>query len=672
MKQMKSKTTVPHRRRNYHWTRGELDRLIDWHLVGFLPDRDVKEEPKITEEVRGKALATLGGKLRDDFLKNLGLELKQFSCLELTKEGQQELLDALGKRLRDDSLRVLELELKQLRRRELTEQERREVPATLVEKLRSHFLKNLGAELNHLKRSKLQGDDLDGMLFQAAERVDPSRIGNLGVICQVYPYLRASLGLHPYPKRSPNLDQLRDPRWLLRRRLENTAQEECLLRWVDLSPAIWNSSAWRECLWMRYEGGDRKAITFLRRSWRRILDDEAERLRNEVGAENVSEKHFDKGARLVGLTEYVGAAHHTLRGEYLRARVNNDLGRKHALYTPISETGYFERVATSEAHRDALSAQNQTSYIDQFCRYLNVPQGHADELIGSVLYQFLRLQTEVREHPQNSPPEMAGIKWPSRLRPERVRISEDYRLLSARFAAALEIAPRVFEEIAQAYVALRLRQFWQQRANVTMIVFWCARILEGLHLDVYKVYGKWIDFFHVQMLRPLLQAVKKGEADGGYINAALGPASRALQSDPLLKCVFHSEVFGGRDRLFVASAGKREDEQVRSVITTYAVHRLRDARKETPQIRVSELLPDDLPIQHHVRAAAQITVRSTQIRGRGHYAYVAPLITALIDDPLDVLNADSVKDTFHNHERDPEVIQLRTDLPRIAAAATRG
>jgi hypothetical protein len=261
------------------------------------------------------------------------------------------------------------------------------------------------------------------------------------------------------------------------------------------------------------------------------------------------------------------------------------------------------------------------------------------------------------------------------LNPVRLRIgkiSKDYQLLAERFATALEIEPRVFEEIAQAYAALRLRQFWHERANVSLLVFWTARILEGLRPDIYKIYGDWIDSFHVRILKPLIRESKKKQADAGYTKAALGPFAQALRSDPLLNCTFHSDLFGGRDRILVATERKRGDERVRSIITTYAVHRLRGAREEIPKIRVSELLPDDLPIQHHVRTAAQVTNRDRRIRGFSHYSYVATLVAALIDNPLDVLNADAVKDTFHNHARDPEVTQLLTDLPRIAAAATRG
>jgi len=436
------------------------------------------------------------------------------------------------------------------------------------------------------------------------------------------------------------------------------------LEWTELYEDIWTSLVWQECLEMRYARGDRKALTYLTPAVRRDLEAEAQRLKRFVSAKTVSDEQLENAAAKVGRGRFKGVAHHILRTEYLRACVKEELGSDHWLNQPISRSGFFTHVAIPGPEHTRMSAALQRSFETRFCPNLCAPPGDADALLGEVFLYLKRLETEFWQTPPQQLPDLPGVRWPAQFPSDVESPTQDFRHIVDCYTRKLNIHGPVFSLIWNAHVTLTKRRIWEKRAGVDMTVYWAARILEGLRPAVYRFYGQWIDYFHVDILRPFMRMGSKDRRNTTLQRAALDPFLHALIRDPLLNSVFHSEVLGGRDRLFSHTSYKRKDSRTRSHMIVYTVKLLRAAHPHRFETPVQAVLTDDIHLQHHVRQAARPSAREECIEGHSLYAYAAPLVAAIINDPHWMLTADNVKEIYSRHKDDLEITQLlRTDLP---------
>ena len=520
----------------------------------------------------------------------------------------------------------------------------------------------LDCELAELRRIALEREAGDRAIRDALARIVPSGV-EASERTRTEGYLRGLLGLTPSDGRvrPPLIVSVEDSK-ARRKRLSRVPQRQSLLEWTGVYRDLWNTTAWRECMRLRYRQPDPVAITLLTRSLRRQLDRAAERCRLEVGAENVALERLSEVVSAIKTEGDAGAAHRSIWIAYAKARLRGDLTRQHRLYRPISQSGLFEEIAAAEAERQGSRIGRQETYARRFCHYLSVPVGHEKALLGHVLYNLLQLEGFV-DDPSSPLPEFPGVRWPFRFKPADLRPSEDFHLISDRFAAALNINREVYSEIWQAYMVLRWRRLWEKRFSVSKSVFWASRILEGLRQDVFKSYGQWIDHFHAFALRPILVLERQGKADAALYRSLLSPFAEALTADPLLKCVFHSELFDGRDQLFSRDEKTRDDNRIRSILAAYSVRRLRDEQQQTPKIRVQDVLAPNLELSPEVQEAIQPSSRFERVEGFSHFAFVAPLITALVDQPGWFVSADNVQDHFHRYDDDPEVNDLLKNLP---------
>lgn len=476
-------------------------------------------------------------------------------------------------------------------------------------------------------------------------------------------YLAAYLGytLIRSPREAARDPVLSDQRWCW---LSTRRQQDAFLWCTDIHEDIWNDLLWQECLEMRYDRGDRKALTYLTPTVRRDLEEEARQLKQLAEGRKVSYEQLEGAAAKIGRGRFMGVAHQILRTEYLRASVEDVLGPDHWLHQPISRSGFFARIAEPGPEHSKMSQALRESFDTRFCRYLCASPCDADALMGEVLLYLKRIETVYWQTRPEQLPNLPGVRWPAQLPSHEESPTQDFRRIVDCYTRKTNICKSVFSQIWDAHVTLTTRRIWEKRAGVNQTVYWAARILEGLRPDVYRLYGQWIDYFHVDILKPFMRVNNKDRSDMATQRAALDPFLYALSRDPLLNCVFHSEVLGGRDRLFSGTGYKRRDSATHSQMIVCTVQLLRSAHRGRFARPVQRVLTEDIELQQHVRQAACPSTRDQRIGGYSLYAYAAPLVAAVVDDRHWPLTADNVKEIYNRHKDDPEIKQLlRTYLP---------
>jgi hypothetical protein len=575
------------RRRNYRWTDAEIDQLVEWHALNFVP-------------------ATPRGTLK-----------------ALSQQRQRTLMKDLAKHLSDGTIGKIKREAESLRRR---------MPTI---------------------------EDLPPKMLDAAERSLPDE-SNFTMVVNACAFLAASLGyaVESPPRNASRRMSIADRRWFW---LSVQRQKDMFLEWTELYEDVWNSPAWRECMQMRYGKKDRKTLMYLSPSDRRGLKAEAERLKRDIGPDLVSNDQLNSAAAKIGRGKFMGAVHHILRKEYVRVRVLGKIEQDHWLNKPISKSGFFERVAEPEPDTSKMHEALQDSFELRFCRYLCAPSDSADALLGEVLYSLVRLDSGLWQRPLVQPPELPGVVWPSQLSPRVEEPTHDFALIAHCLTKKLKLRSTTFDLIWSTYITLTMRRFWEKRASVSMMIYWAARILEGLRPDVYRFYGKWIDFFHVNILRPFMKITPDSRNDFAVQRSALEPFLHALIRDPLLNSVFHSEVLDGRKRLFPRQEPRRKDNRIRMQMIVCTVQFLHAIHPHQFEESIQDLLDENISIQKHVRYASQPSARHLRTGGRSLYAYASPLVAAMFDDPHWLLTADTVKEIYHRHKDDPEVELLLRD-----------
>lgn len=580
------------RRRNYQWSLDEIDQLIEWGALNFVP-------------------ATPRGTLK-----------------ELSQQRQRTLMRDFANRLPDRAVSELKWKAEGLRCR---------MPTI---------------------------EDLPPKMLDAAVRSLPHD-SNFVVVVDACTFLAASLG---YAIENPPRDASRRMSVVDRRRfwLSVKRQKDLFLEWTEIYEDVWNSTTWRKCMEMRYGKKDRKAFLHLSPTERRGLEAEAKRLKQDSGTEQISDEQVGEVAAKVGLGRLTGVAHQTLREDYVRACTQGGVEPDHWLNKPISMSGFFQRVAVPGLETSKMHEILQESFKLRFCRHLCASPRSADALLGEVLYHLANLDSALRQTPSVEPPELPGVIWPPHLSPGIEEPNRDFALITQCFTRKLKLSLATFDLIWSAYVTLTMRRFWEKRASVSMMVYWAARVLEGLRPDVYRFHGKWIDFFHVNILRPFMKLSSVDRCDFALQRAALEPFLYALIRDPLLNCVFHSEVLDGRSRLFPREEHRRKDNRIRMQMIVYTVECLRAIHPHQFEESIGDLLDERIPLRHHVRSATCPSQRSSRIVGRSPYAYAAPLVAAMFADPHWPLTADNVKEIYHRHKDDPEIELLleKTNVKR--------
>ncbi len=358
---------------------------------------------------------------------------------------------------------------------------------------------------------------------------------------------------------------------------------------------------------------------------------------------------------------------------YLYARVRGPIPKDHPLHQPISQTPFFRVVAARQAARTASNPNDVQSYVDQFCRYLCIPDEHSMGLVGRLTYQILRVLTDFLEQPATRPPKVTGIKWPARLQPASLKAPPAYTAIADRLAGGLAVDRGVFDEIWQAYGILSTRRLWEKRVSASLVVFWVARFLKAQRSDVYWIYRSHIEHFRRKGLHHIRRVRDCSSADDSLLKASVFPFSTWLRSDPLLNCVFHSEVFDARRRLFPRSDRRRDDNKIRSQMIAYSVRVLRTCLPDALPKKVQDVLTGDLNLPYHVENAIKPSAREgKKILGYSLFAYASGLVAAMIDDKHWILTPDNVKEIFNRYCDEEEVKNLFLDLGRGRPDSKRG
>jgi hypothetical protein len=249
--------------------------------------------------------------------------------------------------------------------------------------------------------------------------------------------------------------------------------------------------------------------------------------------------------------------------------------------------------------------------------------------------------------------------------------SDDFKVVADRISAALEIDRIVFSRLWGNWCGIKLGHFWQKRAVSKFTAYWMANILEAEHDEVFRIYSKWIERFHVDLLRPLLTARSADEI--GVRKAAIGPFHAALLDDPLLQAVLHYEVFNGKAEVTPPRwMRKRENNEPLKLIVAHACRVLSHAHPATPGVRIEAILSDVDLKDPRTRAATKPTGRSPHLGGFNHYAYVAPLVTAMINDGKTLIDRDNAKDIYRRNQSSHLLLELESEPDRFLSRVIRG
>jgi hypothetical protein len=611
-------------RRNYKWTPGEIEALVDYGILQFLPETWATKQPRLGPDRQQKLKSGLATKLDDDVCRQLDVLVDQLRKLRVTDE---------------------ELETK--------------IIGSIARLFPTHSTVYFaGAE--------------DG----EPQAAPPAEAGvqrpiDIAWLATVIEYVRVSLGLYPKAQllRSRTA-QSRDRRQWRRDRLARTSQSSCVQEWTGLYDDIWTDPTWRECMWMRYEKSSAPAIKLLPRAWRDRLNREAQRLRIDPGADRVTPDQLQAAADGQDPRTWIGFAHGVLRFDYLWAQVAGEWNSKHPLTKPVHASGLFPRVAMLRA-RDQHDPGARANYVERFCRYLTIPPGHPNELTGRLLVRLMHIESDFWQQDVGDASKGNGSDWPPKQRLEELVPSRDFRTVADRITAALAIDARVTSDIWGVWCGLKLGHFWQKRAAVKYTAYWLARLLETEHNDVFRIYSKWIECFALQILRPLLR--HKGAGRPGINKAAVGPFFEAMLEDPLLCAALHYEVLRGKSDVEPPRwTRKREDNVPLNLIVAHACEKLSQAHPETPKVSIETILPDSDLKDRCTQVAARKTDRDLAVGGYTLYAYVAPLVTAMINDEKTIVTRDQVKDIHRRHKNDPVLAELASGPDRFVARMTRG
>jgi hypothetical protein len=611
-------------RHNHKWTSKEIDALIDFGVLQFLPVSYTRKPTSLAPDKQKRLKSGLAKKLGGEICKKLDAIVVELEGLNITEE---ELEGKIGRHL----LRIFHPD----------------APAMFT------------------------APEDDSKLPEVLRQLEPLPPLDLIVLSNATHYLRVSLGRSP---RSGGLRftaaSVRDRRQLRKDQLTKASQSGRVREWTGLYDDIWNDPSWRECMWFRYEKNNPPAIDLLPTKWRTRLDREAARLRRDPGATTVTSEQVQQAADGTDPSTWIGLAIGVLRFDYLRAKIAGDLKSDHPLRKSVHESGLFTRIAILRAQY-SQDPGARSNYVERFCQYLSIPPGHPNELVGRLIMRLLKIEADYWQKEDEPAVASERSRLPRKLRPDEFATSHDFRTVADRIAAALGIDRGLISQLWGNWCGLKIGHFWQKRAASKHTAYWMAYILETEHNDVFRVYAKWVESFLVTFLRPLLGLGSASQV--GVRRAALGPFLDALLHDPLLCAVLHYEVLGGKEDVKpLPSTPKREDNLPLKLIVAHAHEVLTKAHPSTPTESIETILTDDDFVDHTTRVALHKTNRHPRMGGFCHEAYVAVLVTAMIGDGKTAIYRDQVYDIYRRIKNRALLAELEAEPDRFIARIVRG
>lgn len=289
--------------------------------------------------------------------------------------------------------------------------------ADMLKHVKPETRRLLDAELDVLRRQHLSDTTLRRHLWRIVGRC-LSREHELAEEGASFAYLSRRLGIDPL---SNEFHTVHAGKWTpkdeARRTLSEQTQHKCFREWVEIPKSLWQNVTWRECIFLHYGLPNTPLLKALTPPTREILNREADRLKADASWSTPSASETFKIIDNLPECRHMGNVWKLLANTYLRLRLLGDETEASLLLRPLEDSWLFSQMADS----GELNPKRARDFNKKdFLKYLSVPAGGKDHLVGEVVYYLLRLE-EVSGTP-SLPPIMSSLNqlWPpivtSRLR----------------------------------------------------------------------------------------------------------------------------------------------------------------------------------------------------------------------------------------------------------------
>lgn len=276
--------------------------------------------------------------------------------------------------------------------------------------------------------------------------------------------------------------------------------------------------------------------------------------------------------------------------------------------------------------------------------YLQLPTEERRQTFGR-LYSYIYLMDQwTMGYQEGSVPEPLREHWPPVLRTGRAALSEDFKIIERTYTEKLKLSPQYFEQILNNYWTAQFYSTMRKRGDLDSPAFQLAKVLQILHHDIYDAYLEWIRFFRKEQL-PRLRTIRKGGHWLDLIQATAGAFRAALEDDPLLNSVFHTEVFWRHQEVQQPTTRPGPESDTADRVANYAaVSGFRDTYPRGGPLRVV----DSFSNVRGLSGGMQKLIGS--IEGSSSYDFASPLLSALYG-PGHFVSPDAVKAMFHRSTR---------------------
>jgi len=491
----------------------------------------------------------------------------------------------------------------------------------------------------------------------------------------VIKYIQYRLGLPEGTVLGPeNIDHKLTKAWR-RLRLAGPDQLSCFLKWMRIPPSVWGDDKWRDCMLLRYDRCRMSPIKHLPGSLRSKLDQYADELRQWGIRDDLPDEEMGRFYEVVHSEGALRILMYKIAWFYLRWKLGNGSEStalmEHILKEPVTSGLFFDFVATKPASPTLGSPWFSTADAKKdFLRYLAISEGDPQETAGRVISYILRLWWWVEgDWTTPIPPDLREI-WPILPLNTLYKRLEYFEPLMSAYSEELGIDRRVFQGIATAYIIASMQQAKPRRSLTKAAVFWAARILESLNPQHFDTCREWCRFYH-QRLRQLEQRQRSQST----VKAELRRIYGSLQADPLLNCVFHTDVLGGKQRIRFRPGKRGADNHAINVTLAYAARQLREVWPTTSVPSITEVLRSIRDVPEEISCAVSSDYKSSpqavDVTESSLYAYLTPIAVALFGDMGNVFNPGAVKWRCREYHDLPEIEAITSSVTRELDAVFR-
>jgi hypothetical protein len=292
--------------------------------------------------------------------------------------------------------------------------------------------------------------------------------------------------------------------------------------------------------------------------------------------------------------------------------------------------------------------------------YLVIPSDDPDDALGHVIYGSLMLEGWNGRTPSSSDPLIDMIR-PRLLDAEHLRQNDAFNAITSAYESTWGLPEDSFRPLWTVYLTTQLAEMFKRRQPMRHAPFLATRLLLVFRHGLFNDNVTSVNRFLEGVLRPALESGRLFR-DRDHWQKLYGAYWSELQANPLLNCVFHSEVLAGHARLGFERQRGRPSRSVEGVTIAFAgrlLDRILPGGAPTP---VKAALEDILGLSPPIDEAVRLS------HGRGTNAVLAPLITAIMTEEY-VYTPDRVHKFRRDYSDHPEVDRLEKKLaPRLQEA----